>query len=171
MTETTAIHAGIAAFSAAYDYDASYLAELATASPGAYAAFAGAQAMSSYRAALPLEAHHVARITTMQAEDCGACAQLNLRMAVEDSVDRELLAVLLRAPDELPAELRDVRDHARAVVENAVPDPERAGRIRAHYGDEAFAELAVVITGCRIYPTAKRALLRAGHCEILTLDF
>ena len=107
----------------------------------------------------------------MQVEDCGACAQLNLRMAVEAGVDRGLLRTLIESPDRLPAPLRDVRDHVRSVVLGTESDSARAARLREQYGEAAFAELAVVIAGCRIYPTIKRALQRSGHCEILTLDF
>jgi len=171
MLNIAEAHSQLQSFSEAFQYDAGYLTELLDAAPGAYEAFVAGQTMSSYRKALPLDAHYVARIATMQAEDCGPCAQLNLRMAVADGVDRELLATLIDRPDPLPSHLCDIVEHCRAVVTGALADPDRAQRIRAHYGAEAFAELAVCIAGCRIYPTTKRALLKAGVCERLSLDF
>ncbi len=158
-------------FGAAYQYDVGYMKTMLDGSPGAFQAFVAGQAMSAYRKALPLDAHYVARIATMQGEDCGPCTQLNLRMAVEEGVDREMLRALLDAPSGLPEPLRDVADHCRAVVEGGLDDPERAARLRWNYGEEGFAELAVCIAGSRIYPTAKRALLEAGTCERLTVDF
>lgn len=179
MTQTTtqttargpAIKSHIQAFGAAYHYDASYLAELYDASPGAYRVFAAAQAMSSFRETVPVDAHFVARVVAMQAEDCGPCTQLNLRMAVEAGVDRNLLATLLESPEQLPGPLRDVRAHVRAVTSGEAGDPECAARLVREYGDAALAELAVCIAGCRMYPTVKRALLKDGVCEILSLDF
>ena len=110
-------------------------------------------------------------MAAMRGEDCGACAQLNLRMALEAGVDRTTLEVLVRAPEDLPAPLRDVYEHARAVAGGGDVDPERAERIRERYGAAAFAELAVCIAGCRVFPTLKRAMLESGACELLTLDF
>ena len=158
-------------FGQAYDYDTSYLVELLEASPGAFAPFTAAQGMAEYRDRLPLDAHFVARISAMQSEDCGACGQLNLRMAAEAGVDRDLLRTLIEDPARLPGPLRDVRDQARRSVAGGSPDPELAERLRRHYGADGFAELAVLITGCRIYPGLKRALSTPTSCEMLTLDF
>ncbi|MEM7586666.1 MAG: hypothetical protein AAF560_24975 [Acidobacteriota bacterium] len=169
--EPETIRGQLQAFSEAYQYDASYLEQVFDASPGAFGAFYAAQPMSSYRSALPLDAHYVARVAAMQGQDCGACAQLNLRMAVEAGVDRELLTTLIDDPTSLPAPLRDVHDHALAVTRGDAIDLERAERLRAAYGNEAFAELAVCITGSSIYPTLKRALATALSCEPLRLDF
>lgn len=171
MNDLTRQHAMITAFGQQYDYDTAYMTELLDASPAAYAAFAAALPLSSHRQALPLAAHFVARITTLQAEDCGACTQLNLRMAVEAGVDRAVLATLLARPDTLPAELADIRAHVLDVVGGSLPDPERAARIRARHGDAGFAELATAIAGSRLFPTIKRALMHASACQKPTLDF
>lgn len=158
-------------FGAAYNYDVGYLMKLLEDSPGAFEAFSGAEGMSAYRRALPIDAHYVARVATMRVEDCGPCTELNLKMAVEAGVDRELLETLLHTPEELPDDLRDVWAHARAVVGAGDLDPVRAGRLRQRYGDEGFAELAVVIVGCRVYPTLKRAMLANERCVIGDLEY
>ncbi|MDH5525950.1 MAG: hypothetical protein OEY97_01415 [Nitrospirota bacterium] len=169
--DTAAIQTQLQEFSKAYKYDTAYLEELLNASPGAFGAFSPGMEICKYRKALPLDAYFVACVATMKGEECGPCGQLNLRMAVEAGVDRELLALVIKKPNLLPSPLRDVHDHAFAVTQGPLQDPERAERIRKHYGDEAFAELAVCITGNRVFPTLKRALMKADHCEILTLDF
>ena len=169
MTQTQ--HEQLRAFADHYAYDTSYMEFMLEAAPDAFAAFAAAQGMSEHRQALPVDDHHVAHVATMQGEDCGPCAQLNLRMAVEAGVDRGLLQCLLDDPSGLPSHLRDVRDHATAVASGGDVDQERVARLRAHYGDTAFAELALSIAGCSLYPTLKRALGYGQHCEALTLDF
>lgn len=171
MNDLSSQHTMITAFGQQYDYDTRYMTELLDASPAAYAAFAAAMPLSRHRQALPLAAHFVARIVTLQAEDCGACTQLNLRMAVEAGVDRAVLATLLERPDTLPAELADIRAHVLDVVSHGQPDPERAERIRARHGDAGFAELATAIAGSRLFPTMKRALMHASACQKPTLDF
>jgi hypothetical protein len=107
----------------------------------------------------------------MQHEDCGSCLQLNLKMAVEQGVARELLQTLLDAPEDLPETLQDVRQHTLSVVQGQVVDAECAERIKTALGRAAFAELALCIAGVRIYPTLKRALLKATTCAVPTLDF
>lgn len=166
MPDTMSERTAIQAFGRQYDYDVSYLERMLDGSPGAYDAFVAGQPMCLFRSELPLDAHFIARIAAMQGEDCGACAQLNVAMAIEAGVDRELLRTLLERPAELPGPLQDVYRHTRAVASNVAVDPERAERIRAEFGDAAFTELAVVIAGSRIYPTAKRALLMDGACVV-----
>lgn len=171
MIDIDEIRSLISAFSAKYDYDASYQSAVLEAAPEAYLHFAAARAMISHRDKLPLDAHFVARVAMMQAEDCGACTQLNLRMAVEAGVDRDLLKTLLDDPERLPASLRDIRDHARAVATGAPLDPKRTRRLREALGDAGFAELAVCLTGCRIFPTLKRAMNMMTTCEKPNLAF
>ncbi len=168
---TQETRAGLQAFGAYYEYDVDYLLGLLEDSEPAMAGFAAAMPLSKYRDALPLEAHFVARITTMQVDDCGACAQLNLRMALEAGVDRALLQTLLYAPETLPAPLLAVRTHTQAVCGEGPVPSETVAFLREHYGATALAELATAITGSRIYPTLKRALGQQTSCEILSLEF
>lgn len=171
MTDTNQAREEIRQFGRRYDYDVNYLEELLDSSPEGFAAFTHVQAVAAYRKQLPLDAHYVAAVCTMQVEDCGACAQLNLRMAVEAGVSRELLATLIHEPDKLPADLADVRAHTLAVVRGEALDESRVARLTERYGREGFAELALCITGCRMYPTMKRALNRMTACAVPHLDF
>ncbi len=158
-------------FAAAYQYDTSYLEELLNSTKDGFEAFSAAQPLSSYRSKLPKDAHFIARIATTQGEDCGACAQLNLRMAVEAGVDKALLETYINAPETLSPILQDVHAHASAVARGEASDDGRTARLREHYGDEAFAELALAITGSRIFPSLKRALGTTTACAVLNLDF
>lgn len=170
-TETLNAAAELHAFGQAYDYDVSYLIDLLEASPPTFEAFEPARGMSDYRWALPLDAHFVARVATMLGEDCGPCTQLNLGMALEAGVDRELLRCMLERPEGLAPHLRDVRDHALATARGETSCPDRVERLRARFGAEGFAELALAIVGSRLFPTLKRALGRDGVCQTPTVDF
>lgn len=165
------VHAHLRTFGELYDYDTTYLRDLVDLSPASYQRFAEAQPMAQPQQKLTREAHAVACIAVMQREDCGACAQLNLRMAVEAGVARELLQLLLDDPASLPGPLADVYAHAAAVAQGDVADLERVDRLRRDLGDEGFGELAVTITGARIYPTLKRAMGTETHCRKPSLDF
>ncbi|PQO27790.1 hypothetical protein [Blastopirellula marina] len=159
------------AFGQKYDYDIGYMVQLLEDSPRAFEAFAAAQAMGRAYHKLPLEAAYVARVTAMKTDDCGPCLNLGLKMGVEEGIDRELLSNTVKAPDKLPAPLKDIHDHTVAALLNEGDDADRMERIRQQYGIEAFAELAVIITGCRIYPTLKRAMGMAAYCEVVQFDF
>ena len=167
----TTRRAELAAFGAHFDYDVRYLERLMDTAPDAYLAFAAAQPLGHRREGLTPDAHAVACTAVMLHDDCGACAQLNLRMAVEAGVDRQLLQTMLDHPEDLPAPLHDVFEHARQVVRGSDPDPERVGRLREQLGAAAFGELAAAITGARLYPTMKRALGTTTTCRRPTLDF
>ena len=171
MSTSTTTESDLQAFGQAYRYDVDYLIQLNRASPGAFAQFVASQPMGNYRCELSLEAHFVARITCMQAEDCGPCAQLNLRMAVEAGLDRELLEILLHHPEALSPELRGVRSHVRQVLGQDPVDPDGAEGLRDQLGETAFAELATTIAGSQIYPTLKKAMLKSLSCEAIHLDF
>lgn len=168
MEETKA---QLQAFGEKYGYDIGYMVQLLEDSPRAFEAFAAAQTMGRVYEKLPTEAAYVARVTAMKTDDCGPCLNLGLKMGAEAGVDRVLLANAVKAPEKLPAILKDVHDHTVASLLNQGDDADRMERIRDEYGIEAFAELAVIITGCRIYPTLKRAMGMAAYCEVANFDF
>ncbi|TWT87110.1 hypothetical protein Mal64_26440 [Pseudobythopirellula maris] len=154
-----------------YGYDTSYLEDLLDRSPAAFEVFAAARPMTVFRDRLPVEAYSAAAIGVMRETDCGACLQLNLKIAIEAGVDRQLLDRLLVAPDEAPPILQDVLGYARAVHRGETPDAEAAARIEAEYGPEAFAELALSTAGMSIYPNLKRALLKEAACQAGPIDY
>lgn len=154
-----------------YAYDASYIRVLMDSSPDGFWLFRQAQAMAGHRKSLPADAHFVACITTMNSEGCGTCAQLNLRMAVEAGVGRDILQSLIENPETLPSPLADVQQHTLFALGAGQDDSARLERLRSHFGDEAVAELAMCIAGARMYPTMKRALGKETSCQSLTLDF
>ncbi len=164
-----ALHQQLDAFAAAYDYDVDYLRATLEGSRAVFERFTDAQGLSSVRRALPRDAHFIARVATMRGEDCGPCTLLNLKMALEAGVPRELLETALSRPEALPGALADVWAHAAATVEGATFDGERAQRLRLAYGDAGFVELAAAITGARLYPTMKRALGYGERCAPVSL--
>ena len=171
MASTEEIQKDIEAFGQHFSYDISYLKKILLSSRVAFDAYSPVQEMSSIRESLPLDAHFVARIVTMQADDCGACTQLNLRMAVQAGVSRELLTTLLHQPEHLPARLGDVRVHVLSALGQTPPDPDRLERLTEAYGASGVSEMAVIIAGSIVYPTLKRALGMQTACEKPHLDF
>lgn len=166
MTDTLSPTEQIDAFEQHYDYDASYMHDLLEKSPAAFQVFAECKRINSFRQALPAEAYYVAAVSVMEIEDCGPCYDLNLKMAREEGVAEAVLSSLVESPERLPAILQDVRAHALAVSNRQQPDQAIAERLIAHYGPEPFGELALAVATVRIYPSLKRALLKAGSCSL-----
>jgi hypothetical protein len=150
-----------------FDYDVSYLLELADASPDAFRAFEAAMPMSRVQKIAPIEAVQIAKIAGMRAQDCGPCTELCLKIAREAGVAEAVIQGALRGGKGLGAEQRDIHDYARAVALNEEMDPELLPRLEGRLGKAALAEIAVNLVGVRIYPTLKRALGHAKSCALI----
>ena len=170
-SDVEATRAWLADFEAHYGYDTGYMEKLVELSPAAFDQFAAAMGMSELNEHLTAEQHYVGAISALMADDCGACTQLNLKMAVEADVDRELLRTLIEKPVELPPTLRAIHTYATQVVSGTNANPDVVRDLLEALGDEGFAELAVNILGCRIYPGLRRAMGAETACPPLTLDF
>ena len=155
----------VAAFEKRYEYDASYLRELAESDPRALMAFAKMQGMSRYRGGLPTAAWFAAKIVGAMYEDCGPCTQLVVRMAEEGGVDGPTLRALVGGHDAaLTEELRDVVAFARASLAHGPADDERP-RIERRFGARGLAAIAFSLAAARVYPTVKYALGHGRACQ------
>ncbi|WDQ15097.1 hypothetical protein [Rhodopirellula sp. P2] len=158
--------AEINAFESAYGYNADYMKDLFARSPESFRRFVAARPMTMHYDQLPPEAYFTAAIAVMQEEDCRGCLDLNVKMAKEAGVPDGLIEQMVGAPHDLPAELKDVREHTLNCLRGGAIDEQVAHRIERHFGHAAFGELAIAIVGVRIYPGLKRALLKMQSCQI-----
>jgi alkylhydroperoxidase family enzyme len=143
-----------------------YLRHILRVSRRAFFAFTKIMPLANYRRVLPLDALHVARLTTLSYEDCGTCLQGEVNLAKRDGVDLSIIQAILNAEAvELSEELADVYHFALAVLETRDDDTLRE-RIKRHYGEEGLVELALAIGACRVFPTVKRALGYAQSCSV-----
>ncbi len=163
--------AAIDAFEARYGYDSTYMRDLLAHSPAGYAKFEAFMPLASHREALPLVDYWIARIATMQAEDCGHCLQLNVRMALEAGVPRELVQAVVAAPATLPTALAELYAHVRAVAANSAPvASELAERVLSRYSEEGRQELALCVAAARVFPAIKRTLGLSRSCSLISID-
>ncbi|GAB5517485.1 carboxymuconolactone decarboxylase family protein [Rhodopirellula baltica] len=164
--DATQMLAEIEAFESAYGYNADYMKDLFARSPESFRRFRAARPMTMHYDQLTAEAYFTAAITVMQQEDCSGCLELNVKMAKEAGVSEQLIEQMVKSPECLPAELKDVRDHALNCLGAGAIDEEVALRIERHFGEAAFGELAIAIVGVRIYPGLKRALMKMQSCHM-----
>lgn len=143
-----------------------YLRHVVDVSPAAFLRFASIMPFANSRKVLPRDAWYVAQIVALLHEDCGPCLQITVNLARRDRVDPAVLrAALAGDAHELPAELVEVMEFAKAVVEATGTEDDLRESVRKRYGDRGLIELAYAITAARIPPTVKRALGYAQSCR------
>lgn len=159
------LHRGIRSFERQWDYDASYLHDIAEASPRAAWLFNRVTALGQFRHDVPMDAFAAAGITAVRHEDCGPCTQISVTMAERAGVSPAVLRALL-ADDEaaMPAEVALVWKFTRATLAHDPAADEYREAILARWGRRALVSLAFAMTAARIYPTVKYALGHGQAC-------
>ena len=154
----------IESFERKWNYDASYLKEIADLSPVAALRFTLATSLGSYRRDVPPAALVAAGITAVRSEDCGPCTQLGIAMAEQQGVPPEVLRALLQ--DEvaaMPEEVALAWRFTRATLAHDAAADDHRDEIVKRWGPRAVVTLAFAITTARMYPTVKYAM---GHGKI-----
>ncbi|MFK7777008.1 MAG: carboxymuconolactone decarboxylase family protein [Gimesia sp.] len=157
-------------FEAHYQYDTTYLRALLESSPHAYAKFADFRPLASHREKLEPETYWVAKLATMQVEDCGECLQLNVRMALENGISRQLIESVLQGGSGLSEELRDLYDYAVKVASATTVEQELEHRIQARFDRGSLLELGLCIASAKVFPTIKRALGSVKSCQRIEIE-
>ncbi len=157
----------IRAFGERYQYDVSYMEALMDASPGAFQAFEAGLGMGRFQKAAPIELLTIAKIVTVQNEDCGPCLALGVKLAREAGVSEVVIRGALQGGKGLNPEQLEIYHYSKAVAANEELDPDVIPRLEERWGREVLAELAVSIAGVRLYPTVKRALGFAKSCALM----
>jgi hypothetical protein len=164
------LHRVIRSFERRYEYDATYLHEIADASVGGFFKFVMAQPMNAHREGVSPDALFAARIASVRFEDCGPCAQLVVNMALEAGVEpAQVRAMVARDEARMSADARLGMRLADAVLAHTSTDAARE-TVLARFGEKGLVTLAYTIACTRIYPTMKRALGHAHTCERLRVE-
>ena len=160
-----ALHKGISRFERQWNYDASYMHDLADASPRAALLFNRAVALGRFRQGVPLDAFCAAGITAVRSEDCGPCTQIAVDMALRAGVSPDVLRVLLSDhPAAMPADVALAWRFTRATLAHDSEADELRVKIVKLWGRRGLVSLAFAITAARIYPTVKYALGHGKAC-------
>ena len=155
---------GIELFERKWNYDASYLKEIADLSPLAALKFSLATSLGSCRRDVPSAALFAAGITAVRSEDCGPCTQLAIAMAEQQGVHPEILRALLKDDEAaMPEEVALAWRFTRATLAHDRAADDYRDVIVERWGPRAVVTLAFAITTARMYPTVKYAM---GHGKI-----
>lgn len=157
-------------FEARYKYDGTYMRELLEWSPEGLSKFANFLPLSNHREKLSPEEYWVAKLAAMQAEDCGDCLQLNVRMALEGGVSKQLIEAAVKGGNSLPENLQYVYLYAKAVAAHAGIDAALMDRIVARYNKGQQLEFGLCIATAKVFPTIKRALGYTKSCKLVQIE-
>lgn len=157
-------------FEAHYGYDTKFMRELLDSSPQAYQKFADMLPLARHRDVLSPDVYWVAKLATMQAQDCGDCLQLNVRMALEDGVSRQLVEKAIKKPAELPEDLQEIHQFATAVAANELREEGLIERMEKKFTKAAILELGLCIASAGLFPTIKRTLGYTRSCSLIEIE-
>ncbi len=124
--------------------------------------------LSWYRRAASPDAYAVARITADTLEDCGACRQIAVNLAVRDGAHPGIIrAALAGDTDALPDDLAAVAEWTRAVLAREPTAVALGEGLAARLGATARAELALGISVGRVFTTLRRAMGGGEACTLV----
>jgi alkylhydroperoxidase/carboxymuconolactone decarboxylase family protein YurZ len=157
-------------FQAHYNYDTSYMKEMLKVNPKAYETFEAFLPMASFSDKTPKDVLFVAKLTSMKNEDCGECLQLNVYMAIEAGVDKEIIKeILFNKGENLNSELKEVYDFTLAVVNKETVEEKLYTNINSKYSKDILTEIALAIASTKVFPTVKKVLNNFHSCSVIDL--
>ncbi len=157
----------LSGFSKRYDYDVSYLHEMAAVTPSAFMKYLLATPLSQHCSAAPKDAYLAAKLVATRRADCGSCLQLVVNMAREAGMDDATLrAVIIGDVDQVANDIKLAMQYAEAVIDqSAVQVTGLGGQVVSRWGQSGRTDLALAITFGSFFPTLKRGLGHAESCE------
>jgi hypothetical protein len=159
------LHRYIRGFERRYDYDGTYMHELADTSVSAFNRFAIMQmAGGEFRGDAPRDAWFAAGIAGALVEDCGPCVQIASDMALEAGMPSETIRALLSgAPADADAKLGF--DYGRALLHGSDTLDALREEIERKWGRKALIALSLRAMTGRNFPVLKRAMGHAKTCQ------
>jgi hypothetical protein len=147
-----------------YNYDATYLHELADISPRDFYRFARVQLMLQSKSHAPRDALQAAAIGGALVEDCGPCVQIASDRAVEEGMSGETIKALLSGQP-APEDAQLGFDYARALLNASASLDDLRERVEARWGKRGLIALSYMAMSARNFPVLKRALGHAKTCQ------
>ena len=153
-----------------YNYDTSYMKEMLKNAPEAYQTFEAFLPMANFVKEIPLDVLYVAKVTAMKNEDCAACLQLNVDMALEAGINKNIIKeIIYNDGRNLTSELKNIYDFSLIIVQNRNMDEALYDTIISKYSKSVIIELALALASAKIFPTIKRTLNEAESCKLIEI--
>lgn len=158
-------HREIRHFENEWDYDASYMHDIAAVDLEAIGRFSLLQELGDYRKSIPKSAWYTVKLLSCIREDCGPCTQLIIHMAEKDGVPPETLAAVVEGRrEDLDGTSRLFYDYANAVLSHDISGEELRRSIVEQYGAASVVSAGLSMITGNAYPLMKYAMGRGQHC-------
>lgn len=159
------IHRYIRNMERRYDYDATYMHELADISTTAFRRFVKMQmAGGQWRGDAPKDAWFASGVAGALVEDCGPCVQIASDMAVEAGMPVDTIRALLSGV-RTTSDAQLGFDFGRALLTGSDNLDELREAVEARWGKRAFVALSLRAMSGRNFPVLKRAMGHAKSCQ------
>lgn len=153
-----------------YNYDASYLRDVAAVSSGGAIRLGLLPLFSQYTAGVPAELWAGTAVGSTLDGDCGPCAQLVVDVALEREVSAERLRAGLRGDWENAGLVGLGMRFAHAAITDTPELDAVREEIRSQFGERAIVSLSIVAATGRTWPVIKRGLGHGKICQSLRID-
>jgi hypothetical protein len=159
------LHRYLRGFASRYNYDATYMHEMADASTAAFMRFGIMQsAGGNWRGDAPPNAWFASGIAGALHEDCGPCVQIASDIAMEQGMPGEIIKALLSGtPTDADAQLGF--SYGRALLSHAANLDDLREIIENKWGKTALLALSLRAMTARNFPVLKRAMGHAKTCQ------
>ena len=157
-------------FEAHYKYDCTFVKELLEHSPEGFLKYNNFMPLASHREKLSPEEFWVAKLASMQVEDCGQCLQLTVRMALEAGVSEKVVETAIEGGVTLSDKLKDVYLYSKSVASHEEIIPDLMERIESRYDKGSLLEFGLCIATAKFFPTVKRALGYTKSCSRVKIE-
>jgi hypothetical protein len=159
------LHRYTRGFERRYNYDATYMHEMADISSAGFVRFAMMQISGgNWRGNAPLNVWCAAGIAGALVEDCGPCVQIASDMAIEAGMAGDTIAALLSGePADADAQLGF--DYGRALLNAAPGLDDLREQIENKWGKRALLAISLHTLTGRNFPVLKRALGHTKACR------
>ena len=153
-----------------FNYDTTYMQTMLKENVNAYATFEAFLPMASFKEVTASDVIFVVKLTSMKNEDCGACLQLNVDMAVEAGVDKEIIKeVVFNEGKNLSKQLKEVYDFTLAVSNNENIDSKIYDKMNEQYSKAVMTEIALAIASTKVFPAIKKVLNDFHSCSVIEI--
>lgn len=154
-----------------YDYDSTYLREVAAiSSGGALRIGALLPLLSGYRAGCPVDLWAGTAVASTREGDCGPCLQLVIDMAIERGANALHLRTVLEGNPEAAGMTGLGYRFGLAAISDSEELETLRSEIRERFSDKAVVSLSITAATGRAWPVIKRGLGHGHACRAVEID-
>ena len=153
-----------------YKYDNRYLREVLESSIEAYKRFNDFMPLSQHREKITNDEYWTAKLSAIKAEDCGYSLQLNIRIALESGIEKNIIESILKNGEDLPEKLKIIYRFATLITAQQPVPTEFRSKVESTLNKAEIIEIGLCVSSARVSPTLKRAMGYTISCKEMIFE-